>query len=361
LKSLLVVVVVVLLVHSAPRWHELSESYSFEQYLADFGKEYGCPRESAQRRQIFEENLGKILSHNSDVSQTWKMGVNAFTDMTRSEINAFKGYDKVRAHQERANLVTELSWSLGTLPSSIDWRDKNIMTAVKDQGNCGSCWAFASTECIESHLALQTGILQELSPENLVACVVNSQQCGGTGGCSGATSELAFAYVQQNGIASEWTYPYTSYAGVTPNCSVSTPAAKISGFQKLGTNSYSDLMNAIATVGPIAVSVDAGAWDSYETGIFNSCNQTHPDIDHAVLLVGYGDGYWTIRNSWGPTWGEKGYIRINRSNPDTSCGVDLTPAHGSGCPGGPSTVQVCGTCGILYDNAYPTGASLSHK
>jgi len=112
------------------------------------------------------------------------------------------------------------------------------------------------------------------------------------------------------------------------------------------------IMDHLATVGPLAVNVDASAWSSYETGIFNGCNQTNPDIDHVVQLVGYGDGYWLIRNSWSPTWGEKGYVRLYRGDRER-CGVDLSPQDGTGCNGGPSTVTVCGNCGLWYDTSFP--------
>jgi len=103
--------------------------------------------------------------------------------------------------------------------------------------------------------------------------------------------------------------------------------------------------------------VDASAWGEYETGVFDGCNATNPDIDHVVQLVGYGTDdvygdYWLVRNSWSPKWGELGYIRIARSS-NVTCGVDLRPQDGTGCNGGPSTVSVCGECAILYDVSYP--------
>ena len=182
---------------------------------------------------------------------------------------------------------------------------------------------------------------------------------GGSGGCGGGTAELAFqSIIDQGGIASEWTYPYLSYQGNDSSCQFSPtktpPAAKLQSFVALPTNEEQPLLEAVATHGPIAISVDASTWHDYETGIFNGCNQTNPDIDHAVQLVGYGPGYWLVRNSWAPTWGENGYIRLLRSaSSSKSCGTDLTPQDGTACDGSPASVTVCGTCGMLYDNAYP--------
>jgi cathepsin L len=117
-------------------------------------------------------------------------------------------------------------------------------------------------------------------------------------------------------------------------------------------------MDAVANYGPISVIVDSSYFGSYQSGIFNGCNQTSPDLNHAVQLVGYGTengiDYWIIRNSWGSDWGENGYMRMARLASPT-CGTDITPSHGSGCDGGPKTVNVCGTCGILYDPSYPIG------
>jgi cathepsin L len=124
------------------------------------------------------------------------------------------------------------------------------------------------------------------------------------------------------------------------------------------------LLNAIANIGPISISVDASTFHAYNGGIFNGCNQVNPDINHAVVLVGYGSengqGYWIVRNSWGASWGEAGYIRLYRGDDEQSnCGSDITPLDGSACAGDSTPVTVCGTCGILYDTAYPTNVHLT--
>ena len=120
------------------------------------------------------------------------------------------------------------------------------------------------------------------------------------------------------------------------------------------------MLNAVAQFGPIAVSVDASTWHAYDSGIYNGCNQTTSDIDHAVVLVGYGPGYWLVRNSWSASWGEAGYIKLYRDdNEETNCAIDVTPLDGSACAGQTDPVTTCGTCGILYDSAYPTNAVAS--
>jgi len=253
------------------------------------------------------------------------------------------------------------------LPRSVDWRNQGVVTSVKDQGHCGSCWAFASTAVLESHVALQSGLLYDLSPQQIAMCAPNPDHCGGTGGCEGATSELAFDYVAGAGILEEYQLGYQAYYGTDSACGVTSemsPVATINGYVKLPENNYTALMNAVAQVGPVAVSVDASNWHSYSSGIFNGCNQVNPDINHAVVLVGYGedDGqkYWLVRNSWSPSYGESGYIRVARlDTEDQLCGMDITPQDGTACEGDDTPVKVCGTCGILYDSAYPTGATLA--
>jgi len=139
------------------------------------------------------------------------------------------------------------------------------------------------------------------------------------------------------------------------------PVAKITGYVNLPSNQLAPVLNQIVKNGPMAISVDASSWQGYGGGVFDGCNQQSPDLDHAVQLVGagtdpqYGD-YWLVRNSWSADWGEDGYIRIRRTS-TPRCGIDTTPGDGDGCNGGPSSVQVCGTCGILYDAVYPVVAS----
>jgi cathepsin L len=199
-------------------------------------------------------------------------------------------------------------------------------------------------------------------------CSPNPDNCGGSGGCFGATAEIAFDYVASSkGAVQEYELGYAAYYGQNSECGVTTknqPVATITGYVKLPENNYTALMNAIATVGPIAISVDASTWGAYRSGVFKGCNQENPDINHAVVLVGYGTenghDYWLVRNSWSPSWGELGYIKVLRSADDEqNCGTDITPQDGTACEGDDEPVKVCGTCGILYDSSYPVGVALA--
>jgi cathepsin L len=343
---------------------EQPEGYSYEQYLVDFGKTHESNADYETGKRFFEMRVAEIVRHNADNSQSWKMGVNKFTDMTRQERSKYFGYNSQMTQTMGASMPEAQipNVAVEDLPTSVDWREKKVVTPVKDQGGCGSCWAFAAVETIESFLIQSTGKTVLLSSQNMVSCTKNPQHCGGTGGCAGATSELGYDYVAQKGIASEKDYPYRA---VTGTCDESKPkSAHVTGFVKLPENNYTALVTALATIGPIAVSVDAEPWMSYSSGVFTGCGTSRIDINHAVQAVGYGTAsgkdYWIVRNSWGSFWGESGYIRLFRHSDgaSTHCGIDPSPADGTGCDGGPPQVTVCGSCGIWYDSSYPTGVTL---
>jgi cathepsin L len=203
----------------------------------------------------------------------------------------------------------------------------------------------------------------------MAMCAPNPDQCGGVGGCEGSTAELAFDYLTKSaGFYQEYQYGYNSYYGQDYACMLPSdytkPVATINGFQKLPDNNVTTLMNALATVGPIAINVDASTWHSYSTGIFDGCNQDTPDVNHVVVMVGYGTDvqtrqkYWLVRNSWSASWGEKGYIRLLRTDDEeANCGTDVTPADGVACAkDADKPLKVCGTCGAIYDSSYPLNA-----
>eukprot|EP01125_Pyxidicula_operculata_P003741 TRINITY_DN149_c0_g3_i1.p2 TRINITY_DN149_c0_g3~~TRINITY_DN149_c0_g3_i1.p2 ORF type:complete len:370 (-),score=85.08 TRINITY_DN149_c0_g3_i1:51-1160(-) len=350
------------------KWHQL-EGYTFENFVAEHKKVYN-PTEFQLRSKIFNANLAKIKKHNMDTTKTWKEGVNHFTDLTDEEFRGVLGLNKGMLYNTPKNVDTTFSNEDASKYEGLnfDWRLRGIVTAVKDQGRCGSCWSFATAETLESHWAMATGQLTDLSEQQVLDCTPNPNDCGGTGGCEGGTAELGFAQIQQlGGLSTQWTYPYQSYFGSNFECRLSSntpPLATVTGYINLPSNQYSPVLVAIANIGPLAINVDASAWRSYESGVFNGCNQTNPDINHVVQLVGYGTDplgdYWLVRNSWGPVYGEGGYIRLLRES-TPSCGVDLNPSDGVGCNGGPKQVVVCGTCGILYDVVYPNVTVTSHR
>jgi len=347
-------------------------SFTFEEYATEYGKRYS-DQERPNRKAAFEASLAAIRAHNEATPQpTWFMGLSEHSDKTSAEMKSLKGLHRGKFHTgflARAAVPVNPIASQFTAPDSLDWRDEGVVTPVKNQASCGSCWAFSATETVESAYAMATRAdtgsaqLEYLSPQQLVDCAPNPDECGGTGGCEGSIQPLAFEYLKDTGGAiTEAAYPYTAKDGQCED--KQAKRVGITGYVELPTNNYTALMHALVTAGPIAISVDA-TWGAYESGVFTPpAGGIHTDIDHAVQLVGFGTesnglDYWLVRNSWGTTWGEEGYIKLQRFGEGKEpCGTDTNPQSGFGCKGGPSSIQVCGTSGMLSGSSYPTGAYL---
>ncbi len=283
MRALIFAALLSLVAAKRPLWHQL-EGYTFDQFLTDFHITLEKDSiEYATRKVVFLTELARVKAHNAK-NASWKEGVNKYSLMTPNEKKVSFGRSKGadRTHKPARLGASEHSQKPVTeLPTDLDWRNAGIVNAVKDQGHCGSCWAFASTSGIESAVAKASGLLFDLSVQQVAMCAPNPDSCGGTGGCHGATAEIAFDYVAgSTGIYEEYQVPYMAYFGEEAACQATyvTPVAKIGGFVQLPQNNYTALMNAIATVGPIAISVDASSWHAYESGIYNGCNQANPDI-----------------------------------------------------------------------------------
>jgi len=332
-----------------------------EAFLAEHGKAYNG--EHQMRKEIFEGNLKTISAHNEEYLQgkhTWWMATNHLADFTAEELQKLRMTGVVSRNAWGAPGL-ELSAPLQNVtenPESVDWRSKGKVTAVKNQGGCGSCWAFAATETIESHYAIASGKLLTLAPQAMVNCVKNPHSCGGTGGCQGATEELGFDLAKSQGIPLEADLPYK---GRDETCASYKAAVKATGYVKIApVNDAKALETALATKGPVAVTVAAMPWSFYGGGVFSGCSKSASgaELDHGVQAVGYSKDYWLIRNSWGPGWGEKGYIRISRAN-DEKTFIDKKPADGTACKPLPKSQTVGGECGVLFDTSYPTGVSIA--
>jgi len=249
--------------------------------------------------------------------ETFKMGINKFTDMLQSEVDAFmKGY---RPSKKIGQKVAAKKNKVARVPNSVDWRDEGIVTNVKDQGQCGSCWAFSTTGSLEGQHALSTGDLVSLSEQQLVDCSkLNS-------GCEGGLMDYAFYYVKNNGLESEEDYPYLA---VDSTCQYdeSKVVATCTGHVDVTSGDEEALKEAAGTVGPISVAIDA-RWPSftaYASGVYYNAHCSSSSLDHGVLVVGYGtefdQDYWLVKNSWNNDWGEDGYIKMAR-NQDNNCGI----------------------------------------
>jgi len=336
----------------------------FAKFQVDFGKEYLTRGEQEHRFNIFKANLKEIKAHNN-AGHSYKKGINQFSDLTKAEFKSQAlGYIPLASPKSTEPAVKR---SPRDLPESVDWREKGAITAVKNQGQCGSCWAFATTEMIESYAAISTGTLPTLSTQQVTSCTPNTMHCGGVGGCRGSIPQLAYSYIQLFGHSTEEDYPYVSGSTTnTEDCmydvSNTSPQIGIRGYNTYYNDPWAT-MEHLANDGPVAVSVDAGPWHSYSSGVFDGCSyDQNIGLNHVVQMVGYGTDptegdYWLVRNSWGTSWGEDGYIRLKREQ-QLECGINSTPLDGTACEGDHwgGEQNVCGMCGVLFDVSYPEGA-----
>lgn len=279
-----------------------SKVSEFESWKAQHGVSYASQFENAYRERIFLENLAKIEAHNSNKQNTYEMGLNQFSAMTQEEFaQTYLGL--IATPMTNIVEVEEENVKIG----DIDWTTKDgVVTAVKNQGQCGSCWAFSATGGLEGAWGLASDP-KNFSEQQLVDC----SKKYGNNGCNGGLMDSAFKFVKDNGIVIESAYPYTAKDGT---CKTATGPYKISGYTDIQRGSTNDLANKLAGR-PISVAVDASNWSPYKSGIFSNCGTS---LNHGVLLVGSTADAWRIKNSWGPGWGESGFIRLKTGN---TCGI----------------------------------------
>uniref|UniRef100_A0A669CTS8 Cathepsin L.1 n=1 Tax=Oreochromis niloticus TaxID=8128 RepID=A0A669CTS8_ORENI len=340
------------------------EDLEFHAWKLKFERSYHSPSEEAHRRQIWLNNRKFVLVHNILADQglkSYRLGMTYFADMENEE------YKRVISqgclHSFNASLPRRGSTFFrlpeGTdLPDTVDWRDKGYVTDVKDQKQCGSCWAFSAvstynivfsiivkqetlldcwfqtdssllqTGSLEGQHFRKTGTLVSLSEQQLVDCSGDY----GNEGCGGGWMDYAFQYIQANGgIDTEESYPYEAENG---KCRYNPDniGATSTGYTEVSQGDEDALKEAVATIGPISVGIDASqmSFQFYESGVYNEPDCSSLELDHGVLAVGYGteDGndYWLVKNSWGLEWGDKGYIKMSR-NKSNQCGIATAASY----------------------------------
>jgi cathepsin L len=377
----------------------------FETYQKQHSRTYDHGSDEYwHRRGLFEKRNAAVKEHNARSDRLWEAVAGMFADWTEAERSRMLGYRRdvtsptsggnelPSAAAKERELLRPIQGN-ATLPDKFDWMHLRQARMVPDQQSCGSCWAVASKSTLEAHyeihVAKTAGALRNFSAQQIVTCVPNPRECGGTGGCSGSTVELAFDWVLHSGCATEHDVPYQARdlsldeakcnesealsggqgglikTGDSPNengivVSLAGSAFGMHGWQKLEVNKEGPLMQALYHHGPVATSTAAGPWFEYQHGIFDGCPKDTV-VDHAVTLYGYGEAdvapepltnvvatghtigfsnslslkgekvkYWLIRNSWGAQWGEKGFIRMKRVG-DGHCGADNDNYEGTGC------------------------------
>ncbi|XP_027338756.1 ervatamin-B-like [Abrus precatorius] len=303
--------------------YESSVAKTHQQWMSQYARSYADDAEKEKRFKIFMENLEYIEKFNNAGNYSYKLGLNQFSDLTEEEFIASHTGFKINSRKPYSSSSAPLL-NLRDVPESLDWREKGAVTQIKDQGQCGCCWAFSAVAAIEGINQINTNQLISLSEQQLLDCDTNNN------GCNGGLMDTAFKYIIQNqGIASGSDYPYQEAAGTCQN--EMKAAAKISDFVDVAQNDEQQLLQAVANQ-PVSVGIAVNDnFRQYRGGLFEGPCGT--DLTHAVTVIGYGseDGkdYWLIKNSWGKQWGDGGFMKLQRGggDPQGLCGIAMQASY----------------------------------
>jgi len=303
--------------------------HKFNLWRIKYNKTYDGETNLTTPFSAWRMNRDFVNEHNKK-DEGYSLELNHFADIHWPQWVRRKSYNQIMAENEYIHKIPTLDelYNDGSVPDSVDWRDKNVVTPIKNQQQCGSCWAFSAVGSMEGQHALKTGNLVSLSESQIVDCDIN----GSDGGCSGGFMDGAFKYViAQGGIDTEKSYPYDPQDDPC-TFNKSDIGATFSGYKDVK-GGEQGLKKTVAEIGPISVGIDASSaqFQFYKNGVYYDSTCSSSMLDHGVLVVGYGTtlngtDYWIVKNSWGATWGDKGYIYMSR-NRNNNCGIATDPSY----------------------------------
>jgi KDEL-tailed cysteine endopeptidase len=294
---------------------------SWEEWKNEFGMAFNG-EEEATRQSVYEANVATIEAENAK-GQGYTLGVNQFAHLTEDEFIAQYtcGADGCASDTRSDAHMGELE--IGEFADTVDWTTVDgIVNPVKDQGQCGSCWAFSAVGAVESAHALAASELKDLAEQQVVDCSHN----GGSQGCNGGFNQYAIEYIGTAGAAKQSDYPYKAADGTCQDSSVAKDlkAGVVTGYSSV-TKSNDGLRSAVNTQ-PVSVTVKAGlSWQLYRKGVLSNQCGVLGRPNHAVIAVGYDADTFKIRNSWGASWGEAGHVRLSTADSDPFCLYKTAP------------------------------------
>lgn len=309
---------------------QLNQVSKFMNFVSTYNKEYISAEVLNRSYNNFVDNLEKFANHDPEF-HGYEIGITQFSDMDESDFEAYKGGGCFAKKEVVGSTrgCTVFSPTSINLPESIDWRSNGAVTPVKNQGQCGSCWSFSATGALEGSWAIKSGDLLSLSEQQLVDC----SSMYGNNGCNGGLMDGAFEYVIDNGLCNEADIPYEGVDGACSKCSKSS--ISISSCVDVTSRNQVHLKEAVSR-GPVSIAIEAdtSVFQHYTGGVISS-SSCGTNLDHGVLIVGYGTDdsgtmYWIVKNSWGSGWGEGGYLRIARSESENDsgvCGISMQPSY----------------------------------